>query len=321
MSIDSKQIEYAAQIIKNGGLVAFPTETVYGLGADALNPNAVAKIFAEKERPTFDPLIIHVGSVGDIDKYTNPQNEYPYLLAKHFWPGPLTMVLNKKEMIPDIVTSGLPTVGIRMPDNEIALSLIRYAERPIAAPSANKFGRISPTTAYHVRKQLPDLPCILDGGHTQIGIESTVVTFNDDGFIILRQGFITESDLLEFVPKSKNEIKKSDQLESPGMLNSHYSPRKPLFILGEKTTLDIDKSKAALISFSGENTEGYKYVELLTTTRDLKEAAVNLFRIMHQFEDADVDCIVAEPVPQEGIGNAIMDKLHKAAYQYQTSKR
>lgn len=319
MSIDSKQIEYAAKIIKSGGLVAFPTETVYGLGADALNPVAVAKIFAEKERPTFDPLIIHVGSITDIDRYTLPQNEYPYLLAKVFWPGPLTMVLNKKTMIPDIVTSGLPTVGIRMPDNEIALSLIRTAERPIAAPSANKFGRISPTTANHVRKQLPDLPCILDGGHTQIGIESTVVTFNDDGFIILRQGFITESDLLKIVPKSQKGVQKSHRLESPGMLNSHYSPRKPLFILGEQMP-EINKTKAALISFTGKNSEGYKFVESLSQNQDLKEASVNLFRIMHQFEDADIEYIVAEPVPLEGIGIAIMDKLHKAAYQYQNKK-
>lgn len=173
------QILEAAKLIREGELVAFPTETVYGLGADALNPYAVAKIFAAKERPTFDPLIVHIADINKVAELAFIESDYVYKLAEKFWPGPLSIVLPKKDIIPDIVSSGLPTVGIRMPNNPIALELIRLSGRPIAAPSANKFGRISPTTAAHVRKQLPEVKCVLDGGPTSIGIESTVIHFKN----------------------------------------------------------------------------------------------------------------------------------------------
>ncbi|NCA81059.1 MAG: threonylcarbamoyl-AMP synthase, partial [Sphingobacteriia bacterium] len=173
-------IEQAAQAIREGEIVAFPTETVYGLGANALNPEAVAKIFATKERPSFDPLIVHISQVEDLYELTKTVDERILALAKAFWPGPLTIVLPKSDIVPDIVTSGLPTVGIRMPNNEIALQLISEAGLPIAAPSANKFGRISPTTAQHVKKQLPELEHIIDGGACKIGIESTVIAVHDD---------------------------------------------------------------------------------------------------------------------------------------------
>ncbi len=162
--VSQKQIQSAAQIIKSGGLVAFPTETVYGLGANALNSNAVARIFIEKERPSFDPLIVHISSIKEIARLTKHHDTRVDLLANMFWPGPLTIVLPKSNLVPDIVTSGLQTVGIRVPNNKIALDLIKASGCPIAAPSANKFGRISPTTAAHVRKQLPSIEFILDGG-------------------------------------------------------------------------------------------------------------------------------------------------------------
>ena len=170
------KITEAVRIMRNGGLVAFPTETVYGLGANALDRFAVAKIFELKERPSFDPLIVHIASFDDLAKLTTGANENVMRLAKHFWPGPLTIVLPKSNIVPDIVTSGLDTVGIRMPDNEIALTLIKESGCPIAAPSANKFGQLSPVSASHVRKQLPNVDYILDGGTTTVGIESTIVS-------------------------------------------------------------------------------------------------------------------------------------------------
>lgn len=313
--VDDLQIYNAAQIIKSGGLVAFPTETVYGLGANALNPHAVAKIFAAKERPNFDPLIVHVADIKDINMLTKELDGRVLKIIEKFWPGPLTIVLPKSDAVPDIVSSGLPTVAIRMPNNAIALKLIEFAGCPIAAPSANKFGRISPTTAQHVKKQLPDIDCILDGGSTNIGIESTVISLNDDGYVILRQGFIGEKDLNTVLPKSKFPIKMENKISSPGLLNSHYSPLKPIYIIGEKMP-EIDKSKAGFISFTAKNFQDYKYVEFLSMNQNLNEAAVNLFKALHHFEDSDVDYIVAESVPLTGIGIAIMDRLTKAAYKY-----
>lgn len=309
-----KDIEIAARYIQEGKLVAFPTETVYGLGANALNPMAVAKIFELKERPTFDPLIVHIASLNDLKNLTTGIDDRVYKLAEKFWPGPLTMVLSKSGIVPDIVTSGLPTVGIRMPDDDIALKLIKHAGCPIAAPSANKFGRVSPTTAQHVRKQLPMVDFILDGGKTKVGIESTIISLNDKGFEVLRYGLITREEIEEIVPFYQH--KKREKLISPGMLKSHYSPSKPLYILGETEPKDLDKKVSGFLSFSGNNTENYKVVEILTSDCDLKKYAVNLFEAMHKFEESDVEYIVVEPVPEYGIGIAVMDRLRKAAYKY-----
>jgi L-threonylcarbamoyladenylate synthase len=310
----SRQIKIAANFIKEGKLVAFPTETVYGLGANAYNPLAVAKIFELKERPTFDPLIIHIASLAQLEKLVLGTDERVYKLAEKFWPGPLTMVLPKSNIVPDIVTSGLPTVGIRMPSNEIALELIRKSDCPIAAPSANKFGRISPTTAAHVEKQLPNVDYILDGGKTTVGIESTIIKLTDFGFQILRNGIITQEELETIIPfDSVSEIEK---LSAPGMLKSHYSPKKKLLI-SDSTTLKIDKSKAGLISFSGNIENGYLKVIRVSEGNDLKDYAVNMFEAMHSFEDDnDIEVIVAEPVSESGIGMAIMDRLRKAAFNW-----
>ncbi len=311
-----KDIEIAAQYIREGKVVAFPTETVYGLGANALNSMAVARIFELKERPRFDPLIVHIAELNDIANYTYADDERIYKIVEKFWPGPLTIVLKKRPIIPDIVTSGLPTVGLRMPKEEIALELIRQSGCPIAAPSANKFGRISPTTAQHVRKYLPDVDYILDGGKTKVGIESTIITLTEKGFVILRNGFITREDLEAILPFDKEYVESN--LAAPGMLKSHYSPRKPIYILSEKVNTAIDKSNAGLLSFSGQYDNEYKVVFRLTESKSLKECAVNLFYGMHLLEESEVGCIVAEPVPEIGIGIAIMERLRKAAYDYES---
>jgi L-threonylcarbamoyladenylate synthase len=307
-------IEKAAKYIQEGKLVAFPTETVYGLGGNALNPLAVAKIFELKERPSFDPLIMHIASIAQLEKLVLSTDERIYKLAEKFWPGPLTMILPKSNIVPDIVTSGLPTAGIRMPGNEIALELIRISDCPIAAPSANKFGRISPTTAAHVKKQLPNVDYIIDGGKTTVGLESTIINLTDFGFQILRNGIITKEELETILPfDSDSEIQK---LSAPGMLKSHYSPGK-MFLIAHNNNLKIDKLKAGLISFSGELENGYRKVIRVSERKDLKDYAVNMFEAMHAFEDDnDIEIIIAEPVIDRGIGKAIMDRLRKAEFNW-----
>ncbi|MDX9848393.1 MAG: L-threonylcarbamoyladenylate synthase [Tenuifilaceae bacterium] len=316
MSITSN-VEMAAGLIRAGKLVAFPTETVYGLGANALDPLAVAKIFELKERPSFDPLIIHIASLSQLEKLVLNPDKRVYKLAEKFWPGPLTMVLPKSSIVPDLVTSGLPTVGIRMPGNAIALELIRTSDCPIAAPSANKFGRISPTTAAHVRKQLPTVDYILDGGKTSVGIESTIIRLTDFGFQILRNGIITQEELETVIPFDASTA--IEKLSAPGMMKSHYSPRKRLLI-ADSAIPSIDKSKAGLISFSGRLEEGYLKVIRVSQGNDLKDYAVNMFEAMHTFEDdSEVEVMVAEPVAETGIGKAIMDRLRKAEYTWRHS--
>lgn len=307
-------IEKAARYIQEGKLVAFPTETVYGLGANALNPIAVAKIFELKERPSFDPLIIHIADLDQMETLVSDKDERVYRLAEKFWPGPLTMILPKSSKVPDIVTSGLPTVGIRMPSNEIALELIRRSKCPIAAPSANKFGLISPTTAAHVKKQLPNVDYILDGGKTTVGIESTIIELTQAGFQILRNGIITKEEIEKVIPYDDTPV--TEKLSAPGMMKSHYSPLKKLLIAdgNEKITL---RSKAGLISFSGDLENGYRKIIRVSERQDLKDYAVNMFEAMHSFEDdSEIELIVAEPVSETGIGKAIMDRLRKAEFQW-----
>ena len=311
-------IREAAQIIKNGGLVAFPTETVYGLGANALNPFAVAKIFELKERPSFDPLIVHIESFDDLTRLSVGVTEKVMRLAKHFWPGPLTIVLPKSNVVPDIVTSGLQTVGIRMPNNPIALELIKKSNCPIAAPSANKFGQLSPVSAYHVKKQLPNVDYILDGGNTSVGIESTIVSIEEDTCQLFRPGFITLEDIEKALPNTFVFNKsKPEKLVSPGLLKSHYSPKKPLYILND--------SLRNLPEFSGlilhsNNHSDYKASKVIYTSHICNkiEIAANLFAALHAMEeDVYVKTIYIEPTEENGLGIAIMDRIIKAAYQYQ----
>ena len=309
-------IDIAAKYIQEGKLVAFPTETVYGLGANALNPMAVAKIFELKERPTFDPLIVHIANISDLERLIIGHDERVYKLAEKFWPGPLTMVLPKSDLVPDIVTSGLSTVGIRMPNNEIALELIRKSNCPIAAPSANKFGKISPTNAAHVQKNLQKVDFVLDGGKTNVGIESTIIKLNSNGFEILRHGIITQEEIETVIPFAPEENIQAD-IVAPGMLQSHYSPTKPFYIINDTILNQIDKQKAGFISFSGKNLKNFKEVFHVSQNGDLKEYAVNLFEAMHHFQESDVDYIIAEPVAEKGIGIAIMDRLKKAAFNSQ----
>jgi len=312
-----EDIEHAARIISDGGLVAFPTETVYGLGANALNPVAVAKIFEAKERPTFDPLIVHIASLEDLKKLTSELDEKVMILAERFWPGPLTMVLPKSDLVPDLVTSDLPTVGIRMPDHPVALELIRRAGCPIAAPSANKFGQLSPTTAAHVRKQLPHIDYILDGGKTAVGIESTIVSVEADKCVVLRPGRITPEEIRAALPGVEVESKAlNDKIVAPGLLKSHYSPKKPLFILSNETHLPLHSG--LILHSNAETPLNATRIVRTSENKSLLEVASGLFAALHILEDdPNISQIWIEPVAETGLGVAIMDRMKKAAYQYQ----
>jgi L-threonylcarbamoyladenylate synthase len=316
-----KDIIFASKLIKEGKLVAFPTETVYGLGANGLDATAVAKIFEAKKRPSFDPLILHISSINDIDKvFKKPVSPLVFQLAEKYWPGPLTIVYAKAEGVPDIVTSGLQTVGARMPNHPIALKLIRQAGVPVAAPSANLFGWLSPTEANHVKEQLTTIDYIVEGGKTQIGIESTIIAVTATGVEMLRPGAITAEQIKNDFPSI--DVKKSStekHIQAPGQLKSHYSPRKPFYLLDEIPDELPDYVGLMLFEPMQLPADSKSVVKILSQNGNLLEAASNMFAVMHEFEDEpSVEKIYALRVKEEGIGLAIMDRLNKAAYRFST---
>ncbi|MGK9475525.1 L-threonylcarbamoyladenylate synthase [Melioribacter sp. OK-6-Me] len=326
---NDKSLHKAAELIKNGELVAFPTETVYGLGADGLNPIAVAKIFEKKNRPSFNPLILHIADKTSLKNYVYYDEPIIDKLIDKFWPGPLTLVLPKKKSVPDIVTSGNDTVAIRMPNNEIALKLIRLSQRPIAAPSANRFGHLSPTDAEHVKKSLGDDLFILDGGKCAIGLESTIIGYKNGAFLLLRPGGIPVDDIEEITGHLTINDKNDSAPESPGQLPFHYSPEIPLFIinkslLSDKVFLDsLKNKKVGLLLFKDDEIATKLMLsnyskKILSASGNMAEAAANFFKFLHDFEIERVDLILAEAVEPEGLGLAIMDRLKRAAKRYKS---
>jgi len=306
-------ITAAAERIRSGGVVGMPTETVYGLAADALNPLAVARVFEIKNRPFFDPLIVHLSEADELPCVAKDVPEQAKALIKNFWPGPLTLVLPKTDAVPDIVTSGLPTVAVRVPDHPIARLLIKEAGTPIAAPSANLFGRVSPTTAQHVRDQLGDaVDIVLDGGPCRVGLESTIVAFDGPRACVLRLGGVTIEELERAI--GSVEIQKVDPAkpQAPGNLPQHYAPRTPL-VLGDRNTFTSAGKRAGLLTLGPCEAGGFATIEVLSAAGDLREAATKLYAAMRALDAADLDVILAEPVPEEGLGRAINDRLKRAA--------
>jgi L-threonylcarbamoyladenylate synthase len=305
-------IEKALEILRGGDIVAFPTETVYGLGADALNPYAVAKIFEVKKRPRFDPLIVHIGDRRWLTAFAGQVPSEIVRLTDRFWPGPLTVILPKRPIIPDIVTAGLPTVGIRMPSHPVALNLIRALQNPIAAPSANPFGYMSPTRADHVAKMLKGrLPLILDGGNSVFGIESTIISYRDGRVYIHRHGAITVEELEEVVG-AVSEKREDGMCESPGQLPFHYAPLTPLKIVASAD--EIENANASFLAFRDPTEKvGVKYIKVLSPNGDPREAAANFFSYLIELDRHDVDVIYAEKIPEQGIGKAMMERLRKAS--------
>jgi L-threonylcarbamoyladenylate synthase len=316
MENNNELIQHAAEIIKRGGIVAFPTETVYGLGADAFNPLAVARIFEVKRRPSFDPLIVHVANPADVKKLVKEIPSNAKKLIERFWPGPLTVVLLKEEDIPDIVTAGLPTLAIRMPSHPMALSLIKESNSPIAAPSANLFGYLSPTTAEHVREQLGDqVDLILDGGACPIGVESTIISFLEERPRLLRPGGVSLEEIESIIGKVEVHAIGEERPHAPGMLPRHYAPRTPIVLDWDKKNLDIYKNKkVGLLAFrEHRNNLKFSKVEVLSKKGDIREAAANLFAAIRRLDTLDLDLILAEPIPEVGLGRAIMDRLRRAS--------
>ncbi len=314
-----KDIVFASKLIREGKLVAFPTETVYGLGANGLDAKAVAKIFEVKERPSFDPLILHISSIEDLE-VVFAKNTPPLILklAEKYWPGPLTIVSQKSAKVPDIVTAGLSTVAVRMPNHPIALKLIRRSKTPIAAPSANIFGRLSPTHSEHVRGQLKGVDYLLEGGSTDFGIESTIVTVAYGKIEILRPGAITPDQIqIDFPEVEVVSSSTEKHIQAPGQLKSHYSPRKP-FYLFDKIPDELP-DYAALLLFGPLvlPKDSKSKVVLLSESGDLLEGASKMFSALHELEaDDQVEQIYAVGVLKKGVGLAIMDRLQKAAYRF-----
>ncbi len=307
-------IERAAEILREGGIVAFPTETVYGLGANALDPMAVARVFEIKRRPRFDPLIVHVADPRQVNTLVSQLPGQAQKLINLFWPGPLTIVLPKSDRVPDIVTAGLSTVAIRMPDHPVALTLIRRSGVPIAAPSANLFGHVSPTMAEHVYHQLGDaVDLVLNGGRCPIGIESTVISVSDDEAVLLRLGGLPVEELERVIGPVQRHIRTQASPKSPGQLPHHYAPRTPL-VLRDRNAPELTR-RCGLLSFTEPTSaEGFVAVEVLSKSGDLREAAANLFVALHRLDSMQLELIVAELVPEVGLGQAINDRLRRAAH-------
>ena len=306
----------AVELLHRGEVVALPTETVYGLAADALDPIAVAKIFEAKGRPRFDPLIVHLPSRDWLEKIADisaQDRELVFKLADKFWPGPLTIVLPKREAVPEIVTAGLETVAIRISAHPVFAEVVQAFEKPLAAPSANRFGRISPTTAKHVVDELNALiPLIIDAGPTTHGIESTIVRIADGKMKILRRGPITSAQLSEF--GKVGVAKATEKVSAPGQLPSHYAPRTPLRLVDDLKAFESNQRCALLAWTPIESDERFVAIRNLSGTQNLREAAANLFRYLRELDELGVDLIVAERVPDQGLGAAILDRLTRASH-------
>ena len=303
---NSTEIQAAAETLRRGGLVAFPTETVYGLGADATSDSAVARVYAAKGRPQFNPLISHVAnleqamSLGEFQAAASK-------LARHFWPGPLTLVVPRKAHCPVslLASAGLASIAIRVPKHPLALALLAVFGKPVVAPSANPSGQLSPTTANHVRKGLAGkVDLILDGGACPVGVESTVVSFMDGEPKLLRAGGIAQDEIEAVAGCNLLAAMADEPLHSPGQLESHYAPRARL-----RLSAEAPHSGETYLGF-GEHDHG---AFNLSRSGDVTEAAANLFRLLHEIDERGAQVIAVAPIPAKGLGAAIIDRLNRAA--------
>ncbi|AEC51980.1 sua5 superfamily-related protein [Pyrococcus sp. NA2] len=323
--IDERKLRIAARLIREGKLVAFPTETVYGLGADALNESAVRRIFEAKGRPADNPLIVHISSFSQVHELAREVPEEAKMLAREFWPGPLAIVLPKSEIVPKVTTGGLDTVAIRMPANKIALKLIELSGRPIAAPSANISGKPSPTSAEHVAEDFyGKIECIVDGGETKIGVESTVIDLTEWPPVLLRPGGLP----LEEIERVIGEVrvhpavygKKVDVAKAPGMKYRHYAPNAEVIVVegsrekvGAKIRELVEEFKSKGLKVGVIGSADYGADEFFFLGRSVEEVARNLFKALRYMDRAGVDIVIAEGVEEKGLGLAVMNRLRKAS--------
>lgn len=313
-----KDLDLAKAFLEKGELVGIPTETVYGLAGNALDSESVALIFETKNRPGFDPLILHTSSIERVEDFVTAFPEKLKVLAEAFWPGPLTLLLPRKPIVPDLVTSGLERVAVRVPKHPLTLALLDILDFPLAAPSANPFGYISPTTPYHVEAQLGEkIPYILDGGSCDVGLESTIVGMEGDEIVVYRLGGLEISEIEKLVGPVKIKNHSSSNPQAPGLLESHYAPRKA-FILGNLKELIAkyleDQVEFAVLSFSEFFPEIKPENQIaLSADKNLHQAAKNLFAAMRKLDEGNAAVILAELMPETGLGRAINDRLKRAA--------
>jgi len=317
-------VRRAAAILRDGGLVVFPTETVYGLGGLALETRAVAKIFAAKDRPRFDPLIVHIADPKWLGELVTSVPEMANRLIAEFWPGPLTFVLPKTAFVPDLVTSGLPTVAVRIPDHPLALELLCAVDQPVAAPSANRFGCLSPTRAEHVIEQLGDrIDYVLDGGPCRVGLESTVLDLSGETPTLLRPGGLTVEQIEAVIgPVTIPALRAADEPDSasspgrasPGLLSKHYAPTTPLSVTGDFHCDDSAQRIGLLVPGPISDAAGFAAVEVLSATGDLTESAARFFAALRRLDTCGLDRILAVPFPETGLGRALNDRLRRAAH-------
>ena len=311
------QIEIAEQFLRAGRTVGIPTETVYGLAGNALDPAALTEIFRIKNRPSFDPLIVHLAGAEELEKYAAEIPEIARRLADAFWPGPLTLLLPRRLLIPNLVTAGLPRAAFRVPDHRPALELLARLDFPLAAPSANPFGYVSPTTAAHVLRQLGEkIPYVLDAGPCRIGLESTIVGFEPDGPTVFRLGGLSVEKIEALAGPVKIRLNQSSDPRAPGMLKLHYAPDKKV-ILGDIRENHQKLAGRPLSILSFQN----KFADLpaeahyvLSATGQIEEAARNLFAALRLSDSDSADCLLAESLPESGLGRAINDRLRRAAF-------
>ncbi len=305
-----ESIVQAGLALRSGGVIAFPTETVYGLGALAFNPVAVARIFEIKGRPHFDPLIVHVHDREMLGRVVAVVPRAAERLIERFWPGPLTLVLRKQPEVPGIVTAGLPTVAVRMPSHEFARSLLKEVGAPLAAPSANPFGGLSPTRAQHVAAGLGEqVDLIIDGGPSEHGLESTIVALEPEA-VLLRPGAIPVEAIEEVAGRLARG--RGGPPQAPGGLPHHYRPRTPLRLIDPRLVPAHERSLAGALALRGAF-EGYAAVRVLSRDGDLREAAARFFEALHQLDSLALERIDAQPLPENGLGLAMMDRLARAA--------
>ena len=317
MTIISTNIDKAAEILQHGDLVAIPTETVYGLAGNIFNESAIRKIFEVKQRPLFNPLIVHLHSVEQVSEIARHIPEKAMQLAEAFWPGSLTLVLPKKDIIPDLITAGKDTVAMRIPNHPVTQELLRKLPFPLAAPSANPFNRISPTSAEHVESYFKDsIRMVLDGGECKRGLESTIIGFEGDEPVLYRLGSISKEEIEEVVGEMQVKNKKESAPNAPGMLEKHYAPRTKTILVdsADEININTEGKRVGLLSLTQvENSESYSHVEILSKSGDMAEAAANLYKALHKLDSHDLDIIIAIRMPNTGLGRSINDRLERAA--------
>lgn len=316
MSIISSDISKAIHFLTKGDIVAIPTETVYGLAGNIFLEDAINKIFDVKQRPRFNPLIVHLNNMNQVEDIVKEFPEKAQLLAKAFWPGPLTLILPKKSTVPDAVTAGKDTVAIRIPDHPVTLKLLKQLPFPVAAPSANPFNRISPTKASHVNEYFEEtIPMILEGGECNRGIESTIIGFENSKVIIYRLGSLELEKIEEIVGKVIVKNKKESAPNAPGMLAKHYAPKTKIILVDDvkESIRTFHTHSIGVLKLTGESEMNQvSKIELLSKSGNLTEAASNLYAALHNLDDANLDLIIAERFPNYGLGKTINDRLERA---------